>query len=160
MSGCGSALGRARTAAGWPATTRGPRTGYFLVNVPISAGAATNLVSASENVNLIYSSVGLPVGQEPPDTFFFTDEPGGTAILDGSGWNSFDRNGQLLGSAFAPQIQPGRRYYLAVQNRFSGTNAFCLRVNFDDTSGTFVPIIPIIPTNIARCVTALWISAL
>lgn len=134
-------------------TLRPNETAYFLIDVPISAGAATNLVTASQNVNLLYNAVGLPTGQEPPDTFFFTDEPGGTAILDGSGWNSFDSLGNFFGGAFSPQLQPGRRYYLAVQNRFSGTNAFCLQVMFDDTSGTLVPITPINPTNINRCVT-------
>jgi len=134
-------------------TLRPDETAYFLIDAPISAGAATNVVTASEDVNLLYNAVGLPTGQEPPDTFFFTDEPGGTAVIDGGGWNSFDANGNFLGGAFSPQIRPGRRYYLAVQNRFPGTNAFCLRVEFDDTSGTLVPITPINPTNVNRCLT-------
>lgn len=134
-------------------TLRPNETAYFLVNTPISAATATNLVTASQNVNLRYNAVGIPTGAEPPDTVFFADEPGGTAILDGSGWNSYDLNGQFMGGSFTPQIRPGFRYYLAVENQFPGTNAFCLQVTFDDTSGTLIPITPINPTNVNRCLT-------
>jgi subtilisin-like proprotein convertase family protein len=134
-------------------TLRPNETAYFLIDVPISAGAATNLVTASENVTFRYNATGLPTGAEPPDTVFFADEPGGETILDGNGWNSRDANGNFLGGAFTPQLRPGFRYYLSVENRFPGTNAFCLRVSFDDASGTFVPITHISPTNVPPCVT-------
>jgi subtilisin family serine protease/subtilisin-like proprotein convertase family protein len=133
-------------AIAYCSTLRPNETAYFLVNAPVSAGAATNLVTASQAVTFRYNAVGLPTGAEPPDTVFFADEPGGTAILDGSGWNSYDLNGQFLGGSFIPQLRPGFRYYLAVENRFPGTNAFCIQVTFDDVSGTLVPITPINPT--------------
>jgi subtilisin-like proprotein convertase family protein len=123
-------------------------TAYFIVDLPLTATSVSNVLSASRNVSLIYNATGLPQGLQPPDTFFQFNGFGGTTILDGAGWTTLDPAGQIVFGDFDPQIRPGRRYFLAVRNEFPDTNAFCIRVNFDNAG--LPPIISLNGTNNCR----------
>jgi subtilisin-like proprotein convertase family protein len=117
-------------------------TAFFRVDVPITAAAATNAVTATANIDLAYNQAGEPIGTEPPDTFFLEDLPGGIGVIGIEGWNSFSGGG-LAGGSTTPVIQPGKRYYLAVRNRSRETNNVCVTVTFDESSPNLVGIIPL-----------------
>ena len=122
---------------------------YFVVDVPLSASIATNYLTASGDVDLVYNPFGVPI-VSPGDTNFLTSLPSGFTVLGTNGWNSFDANGLLID--LGPQmIHPGRRYYLAVWNH-SETDPvdFCLRVQFDRVDADLLNVRTV--TN--RCVTA------
>jgi subtilisin-like proprotein convertase family protein len=123
-------------------------TAYFVVNVPFSALSASNYITASGGVDLIYDGFGVPEITEPPSTFFLTNVTTGLTVISTNGWNSFDaiNNGMLIGGASRPVIRPGRRYYLAVRNREPTTNDFCITVWFDRLDPDLTTIVPI--TNI------------
>lgn len=112
----------------------GGETAFFMVDLPLTASAATNVLLSSRNASLLYSATGLPEGQQPPDTFFRFDDLGGTTVLNGAGWFTLDRTGALIGGDIDPQIRPGRRYFLAVRNEFPDTNAICIRVDFESSN--------------------------
>lgn len=118
-------------------------TAYFYVDVPITASAATNIVVASDQVDVFYNQSGLPALNEPPDTAFFYNVLSGETVLGIDGWNSYETGGIFAGGAVTPTIAPGKRYYLALRNRGSGTNSVCVRVAFDELSPNLVGIIPL-----------------
>jgi subtilisin-like proprotein convertase family protein len=124
-------------------------TVFFRVDVPINAGAATNIVSGTDNLDLIFNQSGEPVGTEPPDTIFLRRVKGGSAVLGIAGWNSFDDTGAFFDGSIAPTLQPGKRYYLAVHNRGRDSNNVCVTIGFDQVTPNLIGVIPI--TN--RCVT-------
>ncbi len=115
---------------------------YFRVEVPVTAAAATNVIFSGNNANLdlVFSQVGLPFPQEPPDTFFLTRSTGATNVLDLEGWTTFGPNGLADGDR-TPTLLPGRRYYLAVRNRSADTNAFCLQVDFDESTPNLTDVV-------------------
>ncbi len=115
-------------------TLRGYETAFFIVDLPLTASAVTNVLVSSRNASLLYNATGLPEGQQPPDTFFQFDDLGGTTVLQGGGWFTTDRNGVLVGGDIDPQIRPGRRFYLAVRNEYPDTNAICIRVDFESAN--------------------------
>lgn len=121
-------------------------TAFFRVDVPVAAATATNFITGSADLDLSYGSIGLPVGTQPPDTFFLTGIPEGSAIIGINGWNSFDAGGNLFDGSTVPTIQPGQRYYLAVRNKARGTNSYCIEVGFDQTTPNLVGIIPLTNT--------------
>jgi len=91
---------------------------YFIVEVPRSATAATNLLSGSGDLRLLYSPVGLPTGGFAGD--LVVDTPGNTETL------------LLTTNVAPPQLQPGQRYYLGVGNATTNaTNTFVISVAFD-----------------------------
>ena len=134
----------------WCGTLGPNETAYFLVNVPLSASVASNLVVAADRVDFLYDQAGVPIGRQPPDTFFFTNRAEGLTVLATNGWNTFDNGGFLINASTVPQIVPGRRYYLAVENRALGPNPFCITVSFDRTDPNLLAVRPI--TN--DCVTS------
>lgn len=109
-------------------------TAYFIVDLPLTASAVTNVLLSSRNASLLYNASGLPEGQQPPDTYFQFDDFGGTTVLNAGGWFTLDRNGALVAADTGPQIRPGRRYYLAVRNEYPDTNAICIRVDFESAN--------------------------
>ncbi|MEO5802117.1 MAG: S8 family serine peptidase [Verrucomicrobiota bacterium] len=104
---------------------------YFIIDVPINATHATNtLISYGGPLNLFFNQNELPVGN--PRFGDFT-------LMSGTVSNVYDLN-TLTGPPF---LQPGRRYYLGVQNvNRTQTNQFSLRVDFDDTN-SLVEVTPL-----------------
>lgn len=124
-------------------TMQADETVYFYVDVPITASAATNFFSGSDQLDVFYNQSGLPALNEPPDTAFFYNVLDGQTVLGIDGWNSIDKNVGLAGGAVTPTLAPGKRYYLALHNRGTGTNGVCVRVAFDELSPNLVGIIPL-----------------
>lgn len=124
-------------------TMQADETVYFYVDVPITASAATNFFSGSDQLDVFYNQSGLPALNDPPDTAFFDNVLGGRTILGIDGWNSIDDTGIFAGGSVTPTLAPGKRYYLALHNRGTGTNGVCVRVAFDELSPNLVGIIPL-----------------
>jgi subtilisin-like proprotein convertase family protein len=102
---------------------------YFIVDVPRSATMATNLLSGSGDLKLLYSSLGLPTGAFPGD--WVQDGPGNTETL-------------ILDTNPAPilQLQPGQRYYLGVANVNTNTsNSFVISVAFNSIDTNLLNVI-------------------
>lgn len=118
-------------------------TAYFYTDVPIAASSVTNFINVSDQVDVFYNQSGLPVLNEPPDTAFFYNVLSGETVLSIDGWNSFETGGIFAGAGFTPTIAPGKRYYLALHNRGTGTNYACVRVAFDELTPNLVGIVPI-----------------
>ena len=124
-------------------TMQADETVYFYVDVPITASAATNFFSGSDQLDVFYNQSGLPALHEPPDTAFFYNVLDGQTVLGIDGWNSIDDAGGFAGGSVTPTLAPGKRYYLALHNRGTGTNGVCVRVAFDELSPNLVGIIPL-----------------
>ncbi len=104
----------------------GDGTQYFIVEVPPEATAATNtLVSISGGpLRLLFNQDGLPDGTLPNDTVLL-DNVTGTGL-------------QVLDKITLPTLQPGRRYYLGVQNdTLTQSNVFQVQVDLA------IPITPL-----------------
>ncbi len=93
---------------------------YFIVEVPPEVYSTTNtLVSVSGGpVNLVYSQTGLPDGLQLDDYYLLN---GVTDIPQFA----------VLQTNVLPELKPGQRYYLGVQNAVpSQDNTFTIRVDF------------------------------
>ena len=114
---------------------------YFIIDVPISATRATNvLVSGGGPLNLLFNDSQLPIGNSAlGDLTLLSSTVNGTNIL---ATDSF------------PYLEPGGRYYLGVKNVSAAqTNVFTLTVTFDETNNLFnvTPLqnmVPYGPTNL------------
>ncbi len=103
---------------------RGAEIRYFTVDVPSTAGAATNILTSltGGQLNLLFNQNGRPSGTTPGDFYLRTATTNGTAVLTTNG---------------IPPLQPGRRYYLGVQNTDPAeTNSFTIQVFFDRLPGS------------------------
>jgi hypothetical protein len=103
-------------------TVAGGEIKYFIVDVPIFATHATNiLVSGGGPLNLLFNQDALPVGNSTlGDVSLLSSTLNGTALLT---------------TTTFPDLRPGERYYLGVQNaNATQTNFFTLSVAFDDTN--------------------------
>ncbi|MEO6183213.1 MAG: proprotein convertase P-domain-containing protein, partial [Verrucomicrobiota bacterium] len=106
-------------------TVAGAEIIYFIIDVPISATRATNvLVSGGGPLNLLYNGSQLPIGNAAL---------GDLTLLS----STFNGTNVLTTDAF-PYLQPGGRYYLGVKNVSAAqTNVFTLTVTFDETNNLF-----------------------
>ena len=96
----------------------GDGTQYFIVEVPPEAMASTNtLVSVSGGpLRLLFNQDGLPDGSLANDA----------VLLDNVTTTGF----RVLDKVALPQFQPGRRYYLGVQNNnLTESNVFQIQVD-------------------------------
>ena len=97
----------------------GDGTQYFIVQVPPEATAATNtLISISGGpLRLLFNQDGLPDGTLPNDTILLNNVTGSS--------------NRVLDKVNLPTLQPGRRYYLGVQNvNLTDSNVFQVEVDF------------------------------
>jgi subtilisin-like proprotein convertase family protein len=111
-----------RLTQGVPFTTNvaGSSITYFIVEVPPEVYAATNsLVSVTGGpLDLLYSQTGLPDGLQTDDYYLL------------NGVQNVEQSATLLTNVL-PQLRPGQRYYLGVQNSLPGqNNTFTIRVDF------------------------------
>lgn len=111
-----------RLTQGVPITTNvsGNSITYFIVEVPPEVYAATNsLVSVTGGpLNLIYSQTGLPDGLQADDYYLL------------NGVQGVEQSATLFTNVL-PQLRPGQRYYLGVQNALPGqNNDFTIRLDF------------------------------
>jgi len=102
---------------------------YFIVNVPRRATMATNILSGTGNLVLLYSTNGLPTGTSPGDYTINTNPAAGDETL-------------LVTTTTTPWLQPGQRYYLGVANfNPAETNTFTIRVGFDQTDTNLISVL-------------------
>ena len=111
-----------RLTQGVPFTTNvaGSAITYFIVEVPPEVYAVTNsLVSVTGGpLNLLYSQTGLPDGLQTDDYYLL------------NGVQNVEQSATLFTNVL-PQLRPGQRYYLGVQNSLPGQdNTFTIRVDF------------------------------
>jgi len=93
---------------------------YFYVDVPPWAIFATNILSASGPVNLLFNQAIVPTGTNTTDYHLLTGVTTGTSLLTTNG---------------SPPLVPGQRYYLGVQNTSTNaTVAFTIEVDFNITT--------------------------
>ena len=91
----------------------------FAIDVPAWAAHATNiLVYASAPVNLLFNANLPPTGTNAGDVTLFSGLTGGSLV--------FGTNG-------TPQLVPGTRYYLGVQNAGTASVTAAVQVDFDVT---------------------------
>ena len=95
---------------------------YFQVDVPAWAKFATNILTASSPVNLLFNQNILPTGTNSTDFTLVTNTTSRTVLLQ---------------SNSVPPLISGQRYFIGVQNN-STTNTITItfQVNFDITSLT------------------------
>jgi len=104
---------------------------YFTVDVPAWATAATNLLlNASGNVTVWFNQDGKP---SSADTRLIGPATAGATTLD------------VNGTGGLPVLQPGRRYYLGVQNTGGTPVTFAVEVDYDLT--TLSNGVPVTATN-------------
>ncbi|MHB8522661.1 MAG: S8 family serine peptidase, partial [Limisphaerales bacterium] len=103
-------------------TNIGNAVQYFNVDVPRSATLATNDVSGTGDLVLLFNQNGLPAPNFPGTTVVNNRGPGLGETL-------------VLSANSTPSLAPGQRYYLGVYNNAAPntTNVFTLCVNFDRT---------------------------
>lgn len=105
---------------------------YFIVDVPIFAGHATNhLTSGTDPLSLRYSQFGLPAGQFYRSSSQIISNVDAVAVVGRNGTATYDPAGALLATNGLPRLQPGRRYYLAVENLGTNTQPYTLCIGFD-----------------------------
>ena len=100
---------------------------YYQVNVPVTAvSAANSLVSANGPLNVWFNNSTLPAaGGLPGDCLLLGSTIGGVSILSANG--------------AAPNIVPGRIYWLGVQNMNSFNVNYGLGVDFETTNYITMP---------------------
>jgi len=104
-------------------TVAGDSITYFAVDVPETANFATNILSnAGGPLNLLFNQMALPTGSTPGDFTLLNDVTKGTNTLASQG--------------APPQLAPGQRYFLGVQNNSAAAVAFDLEVQFDVGANT------------------------
>lgn len=117
---------------------------YFAADVPPAAKFATNTLNNAgpEPLNLIFNQTALPTGTSTGDSYLLS---GVTA----TGVSVLSQN------SGPPFLEPGNRYFLAVQNTTPGDQNFCLQVDYDvNTNFSITPLDdpPVsgsaIPTNV------------
>jgi subtilisin-like proprotein convertase family protein len=122
---------------GQPQTNTVPAGGidYYLVNVPLNADWATNLLLFADGpLNVWFNPTNLPAATNPPDILLFGGATNGISIF---GTNSIPTN-----------IVPGGTYYLAVQNTNSIAVTYAIEVDFHLFTPTNAPAGPIVISSI------------
>ena len=117
---------------------------YFAADVPSLARFATNTLNnvGPQPLNLIFNQTSLPTGTTTGDSYLLAGVTGtGVAVLSKN--------------SGPPFLEPGNRYFLAVQNTTGVDQKFCLQVDYDvntnlDITSLDDPPVPgsTIPTNV------------
>lgn len=120
-------------------TVSGDDIQYYIVDVPRIATLATNWLSGTGDLVLLWNEDGIPEGQTPPDIFppiDYNGEDGGEGmVLSLDGVSFFDPGTNLLERFPTPTLNPGQRYYLGVRNadpNEANEYELCLRFDQDD----------------------------
>ncbi len=109
---------------------------YYIVDVPRIATIATNWLSGTGDLVLLWNEDGVPMGESPPDVFppidFNGEDAGEGMVLSLQGLSVFDPGTNQLASFPTPQLRPGQRYYLGVKNADpTEENPYEICVQFD-----------------------------
>ena len=88
---------------------------YFAFDVAAGVSFATNTLSGSTNLNLLFNQTAPPVGNQLGDYTLLANVTNGTCVLSNN--------------APAPALEPGARYFLGVQNTNSVTATFAIEVS-------------------------------
>jgi hypothetical protein len=128
---------------------------YFIVEVPRSAGHATNTLTAVSPQNLWFNQTALPFTDPAGgDLRLLANSTAGIAVLATNGLWEVDTNGVALTAvAPTPKLLPGQRYYLALTNT-GPLQTYTIRVDFDALDTNILGVVPLgyaqtITTNIA-----------
>ncbi|MEP6662177.1 MAG: S8 family serine peptidase [Verrucomicrobiota bacterium] len=119
-------------------TVSGAEIKYFIVDVPLFATTATNVLISTTGgpLNLWFNQNQLPLGNPA-----FGDVTLLSSVVNGT---------KVLTTTSFPTLQPGERYYLGVQNVSAAqTNSFTLTVTFDSTNNlvNVTPLMNAIPLS-------------
>lgn len=121
-------------------TVLGNEIKYFIVDVPPEVTHVTNLLASLTGgpLNLLYDQNGIPDGTRPEDYILLQNVI--SPVLGD--------NAATLTTNLPPTFQPGRRYYLGVQNAVPNAPAeFAIRVDFDLNIIPLTNNVPAMATN-------------
>jgi len=97
--------------------------------VPRRATMATNVLSGSGDLVLLFNQTGLPAGGQPGDVVVDSQGAGAGEFL-------------VLNTNLPPKLIPGQRYYLGVANfNPTETNSFTISVAFDRIDTNLISVI-------------------
>jgi hypothetical protein len=91
---------------------------YFAVDVPPTANFATNTLTCTSPLTLLFNQTALPTGSSPGDVTLLSSVTGTTSDT-------------LSTQGAPPPLLPGQRYFLGVQNNNGAPVGFKLEVTFD-----------------------------
>ena len=116
---------------------------YYIVDVPRIATIATNWLSGTGDLVLLWNEDGVPTGDSPPDVFppldFNGQDEGEGMVLSLQGLSVYDPSTNVLASFPTPQLRPGQRYYLGVMNadpQEENEYEICVQFDQDDVQIT------------------------
>ena len=110
-------------------TVTGGEIKYFIVNVPRRATMATNMLSGTGDLLLLYNRDGLPTGAP------------GDLIVNSNGLNAGESLLLTTNSPAGFELRPGQRYYLGVTDvNPVGMDTFTLSVAFDQTDTNLISV--------------------
>ena len=112
-------------SGGVPQTNSVPANGidYFMINVPVNADLATNLLLAATGpLNLLFNQSALPTGTNAGDYTLLAGVTNGSSVLSTT--------------SVPTNIVPGGTYWLGVQNTNNFAVTFSIGVNFHLTAAS------------------------
>ena len=122
-------------------TVIGEEIQYYIVDVPRIATIATNWLSGTGDLVLLWNEDGIPTGESPPDIFppidFNGEDEGEGMVLSTSGLALFDSFTNQIARFPTPVLRPGQRYYLGVMNAdrdAENTYEICVQFDQDDVN--------------------------
>jgi subtilisin-like proprotein convertase family protein len=126
-------------------TIEGSNAACFQVFVPLSARHATNTLSGSGPLDLLFNQTGVPVGDPAfGDILLLSNTTYGISVIDTNLTTELDTNRMVVNMMPDPKLMPGLRYYLCVRNTNpDATNSFALRVDFDEVDTNLLSVIPL-----------------
>jgi subtilisin family serine protease/subtilisin-like proprotein convertase family protein len=109
---------------------------YYIVDVPRIATIATNWLSGTGDLVMLWNEDGIPMGESPPDVFppidFNGEDEGEGMSLSTQAITIYDPGTNRLASFPNPVLRPGQRYYLGVKNADpDGESNYEICVQFD-----------------------------
>jgi len=131
-------------------TIAGDGAACFEVYVPVYASLATNYLTASGPMDLLFNQSAIPMGNVlNGDYFLLTNHVDGGAVIwtnvpNNGGTFEVDAAGVMTNPRPDPKLVRGLRYYLCVRNSNPDeTNDFTLQVDFDVGSEFLPDVIPL-----------------
>ena len=109
---------------------------FYIVDVPRIATIATNWLSGTGDLVLLWNEDGIPMGESPPDVFppidFNGEDEGEGMVLSTQSISIYDPGTNRIASFPNPVLRPGQRYYLGVKNADpDGESEYEICVQFD-----------------------------
>lgn len=109
---------------------------YFIVEVPLEAGHATNTLVAAGPLDLWFNHAGIPTyGDSGTDYHLLTNRTDGVAVVLTNETQILETNLTAIAATPAPILEPGQRYYLALTNQTGAAVPFSIQVDFDNFTG-------------------------